>query len=502
MTSSASHASVVLRESVAADASNPKPMKSIVPIFCSLVLLGWGNTAVTAAERKPNVLFIAIDDLRNDLGALGASHAKTPHLDAFAGTARTFSRHYVQVPTCGASRAALLRGRYPSTPAHVSNEAIKNTHPKWGDANLPKWFKRHGYRTLAMGKITHYPGGLTGKLWAEGPEELPGSWTRSWLPQTPWGEAEWMMHGYANGKARTPGKTPPWEAVDGPDKTYPDAWIADEAVATLRTLASTDEPWFFAVGFFKPHLPFAAPKKWFDLHEPSTIPPLSAAAAAKPAWPSVPHGSGEFRGNYGHEGRNPSTDPAYAQLLRQAYAACVSYTDAQVGRVLDVLKEIGLAENTIVIVWGDHGFLLGEHAIWGKHCLYEEALRSPLLIRAPGLQNAGVKSEAIVETVDLFPTLTDLCSIPTPTGLDGRSLRPHLDNPSTATAKPALAFWNKGQRTVRTDRWRLIVQPGKKAEEPVIELFDYQLDQDETRNHAAEQPQVVKDLLTRPWPLL
>jgi iduronate 2-sulfatase len=178
----------------------------------------------------------------------------------------------------------------------------------------------------------------------------------------------------------------------------------------------------------------------------------------------------------------------------------VSYTDAQVGRVLDALKELGLAENTIVVVWGDHGFLLGEHAIWGKHCLYEEALRSPLLIRTPGLHQAGVKSEAIVETVDLFPTLTDLCGLPTPAGLDGQSLRTYLNDPATSTAKPARGFWTKGQQTVRTDRWRLILQPGKGAGEPVVELFDYQLDRDETRNHADAQPQVVKELLARLQP--
>ncbi len=472
-------------------------MKQISRLFCALVLLTGGTSAATAAERRPNVLFITIDDLRNDLGALGVPHAKTPNLDSFAATGRLFSRHYVQVPTCGASRAALLRGRYPSKPAHVGNGAIAATHAQWGDANLPKWFQRHGYQTLAMGKITHHPGGLTGKLWAEGPEELPNSWTRSWLPQTPWGQAERMMHGYADGKARVPGKTLPWEAADGPDKSYPDAWIADEAVATLRQLAPSEEPWFFAVGFFKPHLPFAAPKKWYDLHEESGIPALSPAVAAKPAWPSVWHASAEFRKNYGHEGRDPATDTEYARLLRQGYAACVSYVDAQVGHVLDSLKELGLAENTIVVVWGDHGFLLGEHAIWGKHCLYEEALRSPLIIRAPGMQRVGAKSEAIVETVDLFPTLTDLCKLPTPADLDGKSLRAHLDNPETSTAKPARAFWTKGQQTIRTDRWRLIMQPGKGSGNPVIELFDYQADRDETRNHAAEQPQIVKDLLAR-----
>jgi iduronate 2-sulfatase len=450
-----------------------------------------------AETRQPNVLFIAIDDLRNDLGILGAAHAQTPRLDAFASTARVFNHHYAQVPTCGASRGSLLRGRYPTQPDHLSNAAIARTHPQWGDANLPAWFQRHGYRTFALGKITHHPGGRTGRLWAEGPEELPGSWTRSWIPDTPWGAPEHFMHGYANGQPRTRGQSPAWEAFDGPDTAYPDAWIADEAVSTLRKLRDAKEPWFLAVGFFKPHLPFAAPKNSFDRHDPAEIPVLRSTVAARPDWPSGWHGSGEFRGNYGHDGRNPDTDLAYARELRHAYAACVTYVDAQAGRVLDTLRELGEAENTVVIVWSDHGFLLGEHAIWGKHCLYEDALRAPLMIRVPGQRNAGAISDAVVESVDLFPTLTDLCGLPMPAGLDGQSLRPQLDDPGAPATKPALGFWTGGRRTIRNGDWRLIVRERDNGVPESIELFNYRTDPGETRNLAAEHPEVVKDLLDR-----
>jgi iduronate 2-sulfatase len=447
------------------------------------------------------VLFIAIDDLRNDLGALGAAHARTPQLDAFAATARVFDHHYVQVPTCGASRCALLRGRYPSEPAHVANTAIAATHPRWGDANLPAWFKRHGYQTFALGKITHHPGGRTGKHWAEGPEELPGAWTRCWIPDTPWKTAEAMMHAYANGQARTPGKTPPLEAFDGPDTSYPDAWVAEEAVKTLRTLAGSNEPWLLAVGLFKPHLPFAAPKRFFDLHDPETIP--APKVPQRPEGVSSWHQSGEFRGNYGHDGRDPEKDAAYARQLRHAYAAATSYVDEQAGRVLRALQEFGLAENTIVIVWGDHGFLLGEHAIWGKHCLYENALRSPLMIRVPRLAQPGRTSSAIVETVDVFPTLTDLCGLATPAGLDGRSLRAHVADPAAKSGKPALGFWTNGQRTIRDERWRLIAHVGAdRAAPPATELFDLSADPDEARNVSAREPAVVSRLLARlPPPL-
>lgn len=452
-----------------------------------------------APAAKPNVLFVAIDDLRPDLGAYGVAHARTPSLDRFASSARIFTNHYVHVPTCGASRAALLRGRYPSDRAHLSNNAILSTHAQWGDANLPAWLQRHGYRTLSLGKITHYPGGRSGKEWMEGPVELPGAWERVWIPETPWKTAEGMMHGYANGGARKSGQTPPLEAVDGPDSTYPDAWVADDAVSTLRSLAKSDRPWFFAVGLFKPHLPFSAPKRYFDLHDAAKIP-------APPAYPDAEsaigfHKSGEFRGNYGHGGRDPAKDPAYAAEIRRAYAAATSYVDAQFGRVLAALDELGLAQNTLVVVWGDHGFLLGEHGIWGKHCLYEGALRSPLMVRAPGLAKPGSSSSAIVETVDIFPTLVDLCALPIPAGLDGRSLRPQLTDPATASTKPAQGFWTGGQRTIRDERFRLVTRAAGAEGTARVELFDLKADPHELRDLSAAQPDTVQRLLAQLRPV-
>ncbi len=470
-------------------------MKTFFSLVLLVTLLG-GHT-FAESKPKPNILFISIDDLRCDVGALGVAHAKTPQLDSFAKSARVFSQHYVHVPTCGASRCALMRGRYPTAAAHLSNDAIRRTQAEWGEESLPAVFRAAGYRTLAVGKLTHYPGGRTGKDWAEGPEELPGAWDRAWIPAGPWKNAQAIMHGYANGAARQPGKSPPWEAHDGPDDAYPDAWVAADAVKTLRELAEQKEPWFLGVGFFKPHLPFAAPQRYHELHA-AGIPDLKAVAAAKPTWPSGWHRSGEFRGNYSHaNGRDPDSDAEYAQLMRRAYAASISYMDAQVGRVLDELRKLELDDNTIVVVWSDHGFLLGEHAIWGKHCLYEQALRSPLMIRRPGLPQPGQTSDAIVETVDLFPTLTELCGLSAPASLDGRSLSPQLNDPAAPTAKPALGFWTGNQRTVRTDRWRLIAQGAKGMNQPQVELFDYETDPDETRNHAAAHPEVVADLLAR-----
>ncbi|MES2696777.1 MAG: sulfatase [Verrucomicrobiota bacterium] len=463
--------------------------------LAAAAFLGALVVSPAAPATKPNILFIAVDDLRPDLGAYGVGHAKTPALDRFASTARVFTHHYIHVPTCGASRAALLRGRYPTERAHISNNAIAATHAQWGDANLPAWLQRQGYRTFALGKITHYPGGRTGRHWAEGPVELPDAWERCWIPDAPWKNAEAMMHGYANGGARIPGKTPALETFAGGDDAYPDFWVADEAVSTLRSLATSERPWFFGVGFFKPHLPFVAPRKYFDLHDPAKIP-------APPRYPDAEkalgwHKSGEFRGNYAHGGRDPEKDEAYARELRQAYAASVSYVDAQVGRVLAALEALDLAKNTVVVVWGDHGFLLGEHGIWGKHCLYEGSVRSPLMIRAPGLARAGARSAAIVETVDIFPTLVDLCNLPQPQGLDGRSLRPQLADPATPSSKPAVAFYSDGQRTIRDERWRLLAREGVGASaRQGVELFDLKADPQELREVSAAHPEVVARLLS------
>ncbi|MDO8544051.1 MAG: sulfatase [Opitutaceae bacterium] len=456
-----------------------------------------GLNAASTAPAKPNILFIAIDDLRSDLGALGVAHAKTPNLDTFAESGRLFTHHYVQVPTCGASRCSLLRGKYPDQRAHVSNNAIKSTQSDWGARSLPSWLRQHGYQTFALGKIGHYPGGLTGKAWAEGPEELPGAWDRCWIPDSPWKTAEAMMHAYANGKPRVPGQTPPLESFDGPDEAYPDAWVARDAVAKLQELSRSGQPWFFAVGMFKPHLPFASPKRWLDLHATSRI--SAPAVAQRPTEPSGWHKSGELRGNYrAPGGRDPDTDPAYADELRHAYAAAISYMDAQVGRVLKAAKELRLDDNTVIVIWSDHGFLLGEHAIWGKHCLYERALRSPMMIRYPGIPQPGAKTDTLVQTIDLFPTLLDLCTLPAPAGLDGRSLRPQLTDPRAASARPAHSFWTDGQRTIRTERWRLIAYPGKgKAGGVGVELFDLENDPDEARNAAAANAGVVKQLLAQ-----
>lgn len=471
----------------------PAPLLSLLLIF---LLISCREKAVLDKPR-PNVLFITIDDLNNDLGVLGVDYVHTPHLDDYAGESRLFSRHYIQVPSCGPSRAALLRGKRPTDNAFIPNSAILNTHEQWGSQSLPRLFRDNGYTTLALGKITHYPGGLAGAGWAEAPEELPGAWDRIWVPEgTPWQTPQDMMHGYANGVPRDRGSSfhegsPTWEAYDGPDTAYPDGWVADQAIQVLEELSRSDEPWFFGVGFFKPHLPFAAPKKYFDLYDPRDmpVPPDTLSHPSPSSW----HSSNEMFISYGQHPGHPQTDDAYARQLRLAYAASTTYADAQVGKVLRAFKRLGLDENTIVVIWSDHGFALGHQGIWGKHSLYEVSLKAPLMIRYPGMKRPGEISDAIVEAVDIYPTLTDLAGLQAPPGLHGNSLRPQLEDPGLASSKPAFAFRGGGQNSVRTDEWRLIMHlDGEDV--AGYELFDFRENPDGLRRDPDEYPTVVRDL--------
>ena len=450
-------------------------------------------SASSAFAAKPNILFIAVDDLRPWLGCYDPALKHSPNIDKLAASGRLFTRHYVQVPTCGASRCALLFGRRAGHfPADVSNEAIEKTAAKQPVPSLPALFRRNGYQTVAIGKITHYPGGHSGKDWQDGPEELPGSWDECTMPCGPWKTPEAAMHGYAGGAGRAAekekGKPPLMQITGADDKSCPDGWTAEAAIARLKELAVTggEKPFFLAVGFLKPHLPWVMPQPYTAGDLP--VPPLPAVAS-KPDFPSTWHNSAEFRQYRFIEG-DPFSSTEAALKGRQAYLACVRYTDAQVGKLLDALAGSPAAANTVVVLWGDHGFLLGEHGVWGKHCLYEEALHSPLIIRVPEQAKAGAASDAIVETVDIYPTLASCAGLPLPEGLEGSSLMPQLRDPSAASDGIAIAAWQQFV-TVRDDKHRLIVS--KKNPEHV-EFYEEASDPGERTNAAASAAEAVARL--------
>jgi iduronate 2-sulfatase len=476
-------------------------MKLRACFFIALLL-----TLPLFAASKPNVLFISIDDLRPELGCYGEQHMVTPNLDRLAAQGRLFRNHYVQVPTCGASRYALLTGRYPQQPAALSNNAFALA-PKTAPAvaySLPMLFKQHGYETVSLGKITHSPDGLKGddkKVERINEPELPFSWSTLWGPSGPWQDSWRAFFGYAGGKTRDRKTTPAFEHADVPDEGYPDGRTAEEAIRQLNRLK--DKPFFLAVGFFKPHLPFNAPKKYWDLYDAGKLPRIPSPEPPANVNPRISlHKGGELFGQYAFDGtKYPDADAARAANLRHAYYAAVSYSDAQVGRLLAELDRLGLSDNTIVVAWGDHGWHLGDNGVWGKHTLNERALHSALIIRTPGMKQPGKACEAIVETVDLFPTIAELAGLSAPKTLDGLSILPMLQDPNAGGKDSAHSFWrnngNSGQ-SIRTERYRLIRWINDKTKEVAqVELYDHQNDDLESKNIAADNPEIVKALLVK-----
>lgn len=456
----------------------------------NLILMA--SLAVSCLVAKPNVLLICVDDLRPELHALGVNHIHSPAMDSIVRTGRAFTRHYVQAPTCGASRYALLTGKYGTSAMLRTNDALMSVAGKADHEPfaLPRQFRTHGYRTVAIGKISHYPGGLGGIGWSDPKQvEMPGSWDLNLMPTGPWGTPLKAMHGLADGKPRISGDCPVNEHLEGDDFRYHDAWIRKEALLQLERLAERQQPFFLAVGWIKPHLPFACPKAYLDRYRDVRLPPIPHPQ--KPDGLSTWHVSREFFGNY--VSGDPRTDPAVADEMRKSYAACVSYADAQIAELLKKMDELKLTEHTIVVLWGDHGWHLGEHGVWGKHTLYEESLRAPLVIRSPGMAKAGETSDAVVETADVYPTLCELAGIPIPDGLSGKSLLGQMRDPA-AEGDVALSFSPKAD-TIRTGRYRLIRHLDKPQGAPAVELYDHTSPEKETRNLAESEPEVVKNLL-------
>jgi len=462
----------------------------ITLVFVKRLLLSLLFAAPAFAD-KPNILFICVDDLRPELKSFGAEYIHSPSMDSLVESGRAFKRHYVQAPTCGASRYALLTGKYATNGAQRNNGALESTakDAEKQPFSMPRQFRENGYRTISIGKVSHYPGGLGGKDWNDPTKpEMPGAWDLSMMPADPWKTPEKAMHGYAGGDPRKRGVSPPNEHKEGDDMTYTDGWITREALKQMDGLAETGKPFFLAVGIMKPHLPFACPKSYLDIYKDVKLAPIPHPQ--KPEGLSTWHVSGEFL-QYAGGGRDPREDPAYADELRLSYAACVSYADNQVAQLLANLEKLGLRENTIVVLWGDHGWHLGEHDVWGKHTLFEEALLSPLVIRAPGMKKPGEKTDAIVETVDIYPTLCELSGVPKPDGLSGKSLTSHLKDPSTE-GTTAVSYW-QGNETIRTPQYRLI-RHNTKGDGTAYELYDHTGTDGENTNLAAGKPDIVKEL--------
>lgn len=452
-----------------------------------------------------NVVFIAVDDLRPDIGAYGNHLVKTPNMDRLAKSSTVFQNHYIQVPTCGASRCSILTGLLPKTRGHLQNSALETFMSNEPEKDIPEsmvhHFRRNGYYTVGIGKIGHSVDGLL-YGYEESPEgakpEMPYSWNEFLFDANKWGTGWNAFFGYADGSNRQGmnNQVKPYEKADVPDTGYPDGITAELAIEKLRQLAGKNQPFFLGVGFFKPHLPFTSPKKYWDLYNEQDI-PLSPV-------PDIPENihlaslqrMGEFNNYKAGDERarleNPLSDE-YARKLRHAYYAAVSYADAQVGKVLDELERLGLAENTIVVLWGDHGWHLGDHRVWGKHTNFEVALRSPLIIKVPGIKPREIGKNEVVSSVDLYPSLMELCGLPVDFPLDGKSLVKLMrDGKDEQRDNIAFSYFNNGI-TMRNERYRLTRYFRK--ENPVIELYDHLQDPLESKNIAAQHPEIVSQLM-------
>ncbi len=495
-------------------------IKLALRIVPALLIAG----SVQAIER-PNVVFIAVDDLRPELGAYGKDYIKSPNIDRLAKEGVTFDRAYVQQAVCSPSRTSVMTGARPDTTKVW--DLVTSFRVAMPDVvTLGQHFKQSGYFVQGMGKLYH--GNLNDeKTWSvpwQNPEAVKYA-----LPENVLLEDR-LKNSKVAVKAKKKSDLPPdpdgppssgvnmrgpaFEGADVPDNTFTDGKVAELAVASLREMSKKKEPFFLAVGFIKPHLPFVSPKKYWDMYDPSKIELATNKFRPKDAPEFAVLAGGEIRNYYGIPETSIPDD--MARKLKHGYYAAISYTDAQVGKVLDELERLGLRKNTIVVLWGDHGWKLGEHEAWTKHSNMEIDTHAPLLMSAPGMKSAGTHSKALVELVDIYPTLVELAGLPLPAHLEGTSFKPLLDNPqlswkagafsqyprsaAVAGGKAIMGYSMVNER-YRITQWVLRADLSKVV---AVELYDHQSDPQENQN-IAQKPEnaallkKMQDALNAGW---
>lgn len=508
------------------------------------------------SQEKPNILFIAIDDLRPELGAYGSEMAITPNLDSLAAGGLLFTRAYCQQAICSPSRASVMTGARPESIGVIENYTyFRDLNPDI--ITLPQHFKNNGYETIKIGKIYHGEYNDPDLSWSSQANRslvpmnevrLVGGYALPENQETFRKYKSEMESKYGDAAKKGLGNGPAFESADVPDYTYEDGYDTELAIATLRDLKeNSDKPFFLGLGYYRPHLNWAVPKKYWDLYERDKIRLTSQTQAPKDGAEMGIHPSFELRVRYGIPKEGPIPD-SLAITLKHAYLASVSYVDAQIGKVITSLKENGQFDNTIIVVWSDHGWHLGEMGIWGKATNYEIATRVPLILWTPDMpaHNRGKQSDALVELIDMFPTLADLAGLDKPEHLEGKSLISLIDKPEKNLGKaaysqfptPALREWaanplSEGMRetyfgplieevekriiaqqkekwdrdlfenhlmgyAMRDERYRLVVWKDRRdsTKEPIyVELYDHLNDASETKNVAKQHPKVVKKML-------
>jgi iduronate 2-sulfatase len=467
-----------------------------------LALTAAAASAAVADDAKPrwNVLMIAVDDMRPQLGCYGDPTVKSPEIDRLASRGLVFDRVYCQQALCSPSRTSLLSGRYPpSTKVYTIDESqtVRTADPNI--VTLPQHFKNQGYFTRSLGKVYHV--GI----------DDPASWSvPPWHSKKP----RYGPEGQKAVKARreallASGKPIPKKGQGGPGYAGPafeapavadddllDGDTAREAVGVLRELAKKPEqPFFLAVGFANPHVPWVAPRPYFDLYDPAAL-PLAANPFPPREAPGFAAKSGDDFYWYGNVPKDRKLSELFERECLQGYLAAISYIDAQVGRVLRELEATGLAKNTVVVLWGDHGYYMGEHGWWGgKHNNYEGATRVALIVATPDARAAGAHTKALAEFVDIAPTLADLCGLPPVSTFEGRSLTPLLADPKGSVQDAAFSWYPKGGNlgtAMRTDRYRYVEWIDRQGEVAARELYDHDTDPQENQNLATDPAQASR----------
>ena len=460
------------------------------------------------AAEKPNVLLILVDDLKPVLGCYGDPVAKTPNLDALASRGMRFDLAYCNQAVCAPSRFTLMLGSHStSTGLYGLGSSLRERIP---DAvTLPQYFAKHGgYRTESVGKVFHVGHGNEGDPQSFSVPPFKDKVIEYLEPASTHGgqltREEALFTNQALDRIRSLPRGAAFESPEAADDDYADGRVAAETVKRLRDAKARSEtdgtPFFIAAGFVRPHLPFCAPRKYWDLYDPATLPMPRHTAFPKGAPEVAVKRGGEITA-YDPVPENGEVDADLTRQLIHGYYASTSFVDAQIGHVVDALDELGLAENTLVVLWGDHGFHLGDLGIWTKHTNYEQANRIPLVIVAPGVAAPGSSTRQLAESVDLFPTLAELAGLPAPSGpqsIDGLSLVPVLRDPTTRVRDHAFHAYPKARigRAIRTERYRLVEwkNPGEADTDAAYELYDYQSDPLETENHASAAPETVAEL--------
>ncbi len=439
---------------------------------------------------SPNILLICVDDLKPAIGCFGDELAKTPNIDKLAARGVLFERAFCNQAVCSPSRNSLMTSLRPQTlgiydlPTHFRKAAP-------AAVTLGQYLKAHGYRSEGLGKIFH-----TG----HGNIDDADSWSiPSWRPKGGSYALKASTEGSVASKSGPKGAA--YESADVADNQYTDGMVADEAIQRLRAAKERlDQPFFLAVGFIKPHLPFVAPKKYWDMHDRQAFQLATIQTPPVDAPDYAPQQGGELR-NYKDIPASGTLPPELQRTLVHGYYAATSYMDAQAGRVLDELDRLQLTSHTIVVLWGDHGWHLGDHGIWCKHTNYEQAARIPVIVCAPGMKT-GVKSKSLIETVDLYPTIAELAGLPAPANLDGKSFVSTLRDETLPAREHVIHVYprkvaGKGNvlgRAIRDNRYRFVEwkEPGAAPDTAEYELYDYDADPQESVNLAAKQPDLVR----------